>query len=236
VDSSKDNAMKLLDGSLGQLESMEASFNECFPYPTLSVASAEFSRSDIAASNDKVSKAVTTTLDSIFTVSQNVKTLETFLRLHIPKMEDGNNFGVSVQLSLLKELSDVEEAASKHVDDLFGYASARADALDKLKLPTSSVSITKSTGASTTDGKKEEKTSEATEEKENTDACTGPAYASRVAALVAIDTLYYSKAQRAFQAVLTLYMAALDFLDKNKDKLEKPKGAGGSHSGFASMY
>jgi hypothetical protein len=29
---------------------------------------------------------------------------------------------------------------------------------------------------------------------------------------------------------------SLDFMDKNKDKLEKPKGSGGSHSGYQSMY
>jgi hypothetical protein len=229
--------MKILDGSVGKLEAMEASFAEIFPYSTLSAASRDFASVDVTkATNEKVLKAVSMTLDSIYSVSQDVLSFETFLHLHIPKMEDGNNFGVSVQLAMLKLFSDLQEATSSRVDDLSSYASARADALEKLKLTSTSSTVTKSSANTTTDGKKEEKTTELTEEKKSSSDCTGPAYESRVAALVALDSLYYSKAQRAFQTVMTLYMAALDFMDKNKEKLVLPKGSGGSHSGFHSMY
>jgi hypothetical protein len=229
--------MKILEGSLKKLEAMEASFAEIFTYPTLSSASAAFSASDItASSNETVSKAVSQTLDAISSVYQDAQALETFLHLHIPKMEDGNNFGVTVQLTSLKQITELQEAASAKIDDLTGYANARADALEKLKLPASSVSITKSTALSTTDGKKEEKTSESTEEKENTNDSSGPAYESRLAALVAVDTLYFSKSQRAFQGVMSLYIAALDFMDKNKEKIEMPKGSGGALSSYQSMY
>jgi hypothetical protein len=123
-------------------------------------------------------------------------------------MEDGNNFGVSVQLSMLKELSDMQDAAGKAIDDLSGYANAHAESLSKLNLPSTSSSVTKSSSSTTTDGKKEEKNSESTEEKSSSSASSGPGFESRVAALVATDTLYYSKAQRAFQSIMTLYMAA----------------------------
>lgn len=215
---------------------MEASFAGAFPYPSLSAASADFGGSVNLASNDKVSKCVTLALDAMSSMSQDVQTLENFLHLHIPKMEDGNNFGVTVQLALLKELSDVQEAVTKNIDSLAGYASARADALEKLKLPSASKSISKSTSVTTTDGTKEDKVTESTEEKSNESPLSGPTYESRIAAIVAVDTLYYAKAQRALQSVMTLFIAALDFLEKNMDKLEKPKGSGGSHSGFHSMY
>ena len=215
---------------------METSFAAAFPYPSLSAASADFAGSVTIASNDKVSKCVSLALDALSSISQDSQALENFLRLHIPKMEDGNNFGVTVQLSLLKELADVQEAVAKHIDSLAGYAGARADALEKLKLPSSSKSVTKSSSITTTDGKKEDKVSETTEEKSSDSENSGPAYESRVASLVAVDTLYYSKAQRALQSVMTLYIASLDFMDKNMEKLEKPKGSGGSHSGFHSMY
>lgn len=169
-------------------------------------------------------------------ILSDARSVEVFIHLHIPKMEDGNNFGVSVQLSMLKQLSEIQEAAGKAIDDLSGYANARAESLSKLSLPSASTSVTKSNSSTTTDGKKEEKTSETTEEKKSSSESSGPAFESRVAALVETDTLYYSKAQRAFQSVMTLYMGALDFMDKNKDKLEMPKGSGGSHSGYASMY
>lgn len=200
--------MKILDGAINKLETMEATFSECFPYPSLSSASTDFKAIDPATeSNEKVAKAVSTSLDEIASVAQDVKAIEVFLHLHIPKMEDGNNFGVTVQLALLKQLSDLEEMASKKIDELSGYSSARADALDKLKLPSTSFSVTKSSSQSETDGKKEQKLSESTEEKKSSSDTTGPAFQTRAAALVATDTLYYSKAKQAFQSVMTLYMA-----------------------------
>lgn len=228
--------MKVLDGSVSKLDSIETSFAAAFPYPSLSAASSDFGGSVTMSSNDKVSKCVSLALDALASMSQDAQTLENFLHLHIPKMEDGNNFGVTVQLSLLKQLSDVQEAVTKNLDSLAGYASARADALEKLKLPSSSKSVTKSSSITTTDGKKEEKVSESTEEKSSENENAGVIYESRIAAVVAVDTLYYSRAQRALQSVMTLYIGSLDFMQKNMDKLEKPKGSGGSHSGFASMY
>jgi hypothetical protein len=225
-----------MDSSIAKLDSLETAFAGAFPYPSLSAASADFSGSVTMASNDKVSKGVSLALDSLSSMSQDAQTMENFLHLHIPKMEDGNNFGVTVQLSLLKELSDVQEAITKHIDSLAGYANARADALDKLKLPSSSKSVTKSSSVTTTDGTKEDKVSDSTEEKSSENETSGPGYESRVAAVVAVDTLYYSKAQRALQSVMTLFIASLDFMNKNMDKLEMPKGSGGSHQGFHSMY
>jgi urease gamma subunit len=136
----------------------------------------------------------------------------------------------------LKEITDLQEKAKSRIEELAGYANARADALEKLKLPSASSSVTKSVSTGTTDGKKEDKTSESTEDKTTTNDSSGVAYASRVAALIACDVLYYAKAQRAFQSIMTAYAGMLDFLDKNQEKLERPKGSGGSHSGFASMY
>mmetsp|Transcript_3370 Transcript_3370/g.7727 ORF Transcript_3370/g.7727 Transcript_3370/m.7727 type:complete len:245 (+) Transcript_3370:104-838(+) len=235
--SSKDKATKILDGAIAKLQGMEATFATCFPHATLSSASAEFKKLNVeSGSNEPVSKAVSMTIDEISAVSQDVRALEVFLNLHIPKMEDGNNFGVSVQLSMLKQLSEIQEAAGKAIDELSGYSNARAESLSKLNLPSVSSSVTKSTSSSTTDGKKEEKSSESKEEKKSSSDMTGPTFESRVAALIATDTQYYSKAQRAFQATMSTYMAVLDFMDKNKEKLEKPKGSGGSHSGYQSMY
>jgi len=236
-ESSKEKATKILDGAIAKLEAMEATLAANFPHVSLSAASAEFKKLNVeSGSNEPVSKAVSVTIDEISSVSQDARALEVFLNLHIPKMEDGNNFGVTVQLSMLKQLSEIQESAGKAIDELSGYYNARAESLSKLNLPSVSTSVTKSTSSSTTDGKKEEKSSESKEEKKSSSDMTGPTFESRVAALIATDTLYYSKAQRSFQAAMSTYMAVLDFMDKNKEKLEKPKGSGGSHSGYHSMY
>eukprot|EP00429_Kryptoperidinium_foliaceum_P050155 CAMPEP_0176125836 /NCGR_PEP_ID=MMETSP0120_2-20121206/63498_1 /TAXON_ID=160619 /ORGANISM="Kryptoperidinium foliaceum, Strain CCMP 1326" /LENGTH=242 /DNA_ID=CAMNT_0017460729 /DNA_START=55 /DNA_END=783 /DNA_ORIENTATION=+ len=234
-DAAKDSANKVLDSSMSKLSTLESSFVDAFPYPSLSAASADFVSSATSASNDQVSKCVSLALDALGSMSQDAQTLENFLHLHIPKMEDGNNFGVTVQLAALKQMTEMQEAVTKQVDSLSGYAGARADVLEKLKFPSASKTVSKSSSVTTTDGKKEEKVSESTDEKSE-EAVKGPAYESRVAAVVACDTLYYCKAQRALQSTMALYIAALDFMNKNMDKLEKPKGSGGSHSGFSSMY
>lgn len=230
--------MELLKGSVKTVEEMQALLPQIFPFPKLSDASASFGGSATSASNDAVSKAVTTTLDAVESLSDTCRTLEYFVQLHVPTIEDGGNFGVGVQLDLLKKLNDVQDAVSKNVDELCGYANARAEALSKLGLPSSSTSVTKTSSTSTTDDKKEDKTSETTEEKESSSPSSGPAYESRLAAVVAVDTLYYSKARKIFHQCLMSYVAAMDFMDKNQDKLLKPRsnngGMGGS--GYSSMY
>ena len=215
---------------------MQSTFAECFPYASPSAASAALSENDVKQpTNPAALKAVSATLDALATISTDVQQVATFINLHIPKMEDGNNFGVTVQLSLLKQISDLLEAIVKMRDDLSQYPASRAEALEKLKLPSSSSTTTKSTSSTTTDGKKEEKSSESTENKETVEDTSGPAYTCRIMALVSVDTLYYTKAQTAFSTTMSSYLSLLDFMDKNREKIEKPKGSGGSHSGYSSM-
>jgi len=123
----------------------------------------------------------------------------------------------------------MKEKANKSIEDLLEYEAKRASALEKL-LPSAQTSITKA--ATTTDGKKEEKQIEQTEEKSN--ASTGAAYESRVASVVAVDSLYYSKARGILSQTMISLIAVMDFVDKNKDKLTEPKGKSGG-SNF-SMY
>lgn len=139
-----------------------------------------------------------------------------------------------VQLDLVKKLGEMKETANKSTEALLCYESARADALGKLNLPSYTSSVTKSTSATTTDGKKEEKESESKEEKQSSSSSNGPAYESRVAAVVAVDTLYYSKASAILSQSIISVIGVMDFIDKNKEKLIEPKGNSGS-SNF-SMY
>lgn len=139
-----------------------------------------------------------------------------------------------VQLDLVKKLGEMKETVNKSTETLLGYESARADALGKLNLPSSTSSVTKSTSGTTTDGKREEKESESSEEKQTSSISTGPAYESRVAAVVAVDTLYYSKASGVLSQTIISLIAVMDFIDKNKGKLTEPRGTSGG-SNF-SMY
>ena len=128
----------------------------------------------------------------------------------------------------------MKETANKATEALLGYETARANALEKLNLPSSTSSVTKSTSATTTDGKKEEKESESREEKQSSSSSSGPAYESRVKAVVAVDTLYYAKSNGILSQTIISLIGVMDFLDKNKEKLMEPKGKSGG-SNF-SMY
>lgn len=233
-DDSETQAMELLGSSVARVEEMQKLYSTIFPYNKLSEASIDFKASATAAVNEKVALAVTATLDQVSEHSILLSKLDHFIILHVPKIEDGGNFGVGVQLDLVKKLGELVESANKSTEALLGYESARAEALSKLNLPSLSTSVTKSTSATTTDGTKEEKSSESKEEKQSASASTGPAYESRVASVVAVDTLYYSKARGILSQTIISLVAVMDFIDKNKEKLIEPKGKSGS-SNF-SMY
>jgi hypothetical protein len=98
--SSKEQALDLLEKSVAAIDEMQNTFPHLFPYSTLSDASAEFLASATASSNDKVAAAVTKTLDTLQAVSHTARTLEYFIQLHIPAIEDGGNFGVRVPVDV----------------------------------------------------------------------------------------------------------------------------------------
>merc|ERR1711915_613089 len=141
--------------------------------------------------------------------------------------EDGNNFGVTVQLAALKQLQDSSEALSKSLDELSKYYTARADAMDKLQLSSESSSETKK---EENDGN-ESKTTVTKETK----ISSGKQEYHRVRAVYAVDTQYYAHARKALRTVRSAYLANLDFILKNCDKIEAPKGNSGA-SNFSSMY
>jgi len=231
---SKSEAMELLYSSVARVEEMQKIYSELFHYDKLSVASNDFKEFATIATKEKVARAVTTTLDQVSTQCDLLNKLDYFITLHIPTIEDGGNFGVGVQLDLVKKLGEMKESANKSTEALLGYESARAGALDKLNLPSSTKSVTKSSCVTTTDGKKEEKESDSIEEKQTSSASTSPMYESRVAAVVAVDTLYFSTASRIFNQTIISLIGVMDFVDKNKEKLVEPKGNSGG-SNF-SMY
>lgn len=65
-----------------------------------------------------------------------VSTLKISISLRIPRMEDGNNFGVGVQEECLGELGSAEDTAFSHYDKLTKYFQLRAKLVSKvLKWP-----------------------------------------------------------------------------------------------------
>ncbi len=215
--------------------SFQSLLEKSFPYKTIADAQAAFStRID---HNDELWSAVIATQTVLSTAVANVQGLEHYIQMHIPKMEDGGNFGVTIQLQALKEMQDTREKWIKNVEELSKYASARADAMDKLGLPNAIQTETTTQSASQVVGGKEgdeQKTSTTTtQEKKTTSTVAANFY--RQQAVVGVDLYYYTLAQNAVASVRNGYLAILDFIEKNQDKLENPRGTSGGSS-YHSMY
>jgi len=242
------DAKAIMKSGASTLESLTSSL-AALPYTgnnSLSQAESAFvaklAAGDVEAANDAVDAAYTVTRDALAMGSQHTRVLERFVTLHVPQMEDGNNFGVTVQLMFSKLLSDEREKMDKAISNTSKYYASRADAIDKFShLPTSSVTQSKSTSTSSAKGGKDgdenkDSSSSSTEEKIST-SDGGKINIHRVKALAALDAQYYIDLVSALQSMTDGYFVILDNLQKNWDKLENPrgKGYGGYGSGGSSM-
>jgi len=150
---------------------------------------------------------------------------------------------VTVQLAVLKQISDAQEKLAKAVEDVSKYASSRADAVEKCKLPSSSQTQTTMTTKSDsqvegTEPKNSHTDSSSTEDKAtSTSKSTFAESKLRMDAVIACDVLYYSKVKNLFRTAMTEYVTALDFLEKNAMKVDAPRGSrDGGGSAYSSMY
>jgi hypothetical protein len=147
----------------------------------------------------------------------------------MPQMEDGNNFGVSVQMTVLKTMQDVTEKIEKKLEELPSYYSKRADAIEKLGLKTTTSSSTTTETASNStggkDGDESKKSNTTVNETKTTFSPTLPHY--RVHHVYAIDIQQYASLQSSLNYCISSYIVVLDNVMKNKSKLEMPKGSNG---------
>ena len=213
---------------------MVVSAAKYFPFATLTEASEAFkSQLDVNSAdnggNDTVSQALFAVRDEVAGAISNIATIERFIALSTPAMEDGNNFGVTVQMMVAKYAKEVREDLTKIIDSLPAYFDARAGAYEKMptvptKSSTSTNSSTTSSGGKDGDEKKESSSTSA-EEKKNLRTCM-----DRANHVVAIDVNYYFKIKAALGTLTDNYAVLIDNLNKNFDKISAPKGTGGSNS------
>lgn len=235
-------ALAVVEKGPSSLQTLQSTYQQHFPAEPLSSIQKKFNGGNVAK-NDAVASLVTATQDVTESILEDMVRVEQYIHLTIPKMEDGNNFGVTVQLTALKQITDSKDLLAKGLDELFKYSSARADALEKCKLPSQSTSTSTTQSESSSKGNTTEKgdatstsTSTAKEEKTTESVQSSPDLELRKLAVTAVDLSYYCKAKSLFQSALIAYMASLDFMEKNSEKIALPKGEKGSGSAFSSMY
>lgn len=86
--------------------------------------------------------------------------LKRWVRVQVPKIEDGNNFGVSVQLDTVKVIDQLAAPITKALDDLPSYFEKRAAAWDKISVKTSKETKSSTSTSKETGGKVRESVSE----------------------------------------------------------------------------
>lgn len=64
---------------------------------------------------------------------QILDSVKLYIELNIPRIEDGNNFGVSIQEDMIQELVRVEEGALQILDDISKYYNGRAKLVSKIQ-------------------------------------------------------------------------------------------------------
>jgi hypothetical protein len=165
--------------------------------------------------------------DLLATTISHIQLLERYIIVHVPKMEDGNNFGVTVQMTVSKALQETRTSLLSKMDSITTYYKDRADAVDKLGL----VKVTKTTSkvSSEIDSTKEEekKQSSTLSSDEKTVEVQDKVTPFRMMHLVAMDVAAFYKAKAGVEDSFNEFIMVLDNVEKNKSKLTTPKGSGG---------
>ena len=177
------------------------------------------------------------TRDILAASIEDITVINRYITMHFPAMEDGNNFGVSVQMVVAKHLKSIREGAVKRLETLPKYYSDRADALDKVGIKKTTESVTKTSTTSTSTGGKdgdENKTS-STEVSESKESGSSKPDATRIKHVVALDIYWYNEMRSSRTALVASYLTIFDNMEKNKEKITAPKGSGGSGISMA-MY
>ncbi|XP_076800085.1 proteasome activator complex subunit 3-like [Clavelina lepadiformis] len=86
----------------------------------------------IFGTNDYIIRLVERLKPEIVTLLEAVNTLRMWIILLIPKIEDGNNFGVEVQEETLGELKTVEQDLLSNQEEIASYFLSRAKVITQL--------------------------------------------------------------------------------------------------------
>jgi len=198
---------------------------------------AKFSGEPSTTSNAVVVDLLTRTQKELFMASSHYATIQAWLQLSVPMIEDGNNFGVGILLEGLKMVTDAKKEITDLMKDIPDYYKERAAAVEKVNASTStSTTETQSQGNDKTtkaEGAAEASEKASTNRVVETKNVTPTPSPDAVAHVAAIDVAWYLRLYGACDRARGLYASVADFLEKNHDKISAPKGSGG---GGLSMF
>jgi len=180
-------------------------------------------------SNAELAKLCTIARAEAMKCVNDLRAVERFITLHIPKVEDGNNFGVAIQLEMLKNVAERGKTLKSAIDALPTYRKDRAAAWGGVAPKTTTDASATKTSSNDDEVKagKEEKTSKAGASKTETTKTTSAApLEDAVAHIVDLDVARYIELAYLLETARDAYIFVGDALEKNKEKITKPKGDG----------
>ena len=218
-------AGKVLKEGPDKVKAYQALLKELYP-PSLSVSavSSQYSDPTLITKNALLEASMSKTLDALNDMTAALVVLEEYVTLNIPQMEDGNNFGVTVQLSAQQHLTQIQDDLVKDMEELLKYKATRADALEKCKLPSKATTVSttmsesESKGKTTKEGDQESRDNKSSKESKTTETgqTESPDVVLRAEAVQAVDVMYYGRAKAALRYGLIGFMNVLNFFDLSK--------------------
>lgn len=223
-----------------RVEGMQLLLDSKFSYTSLKDVESGFklllAKSDFNATENVEMSALMSTVRDELSQSLNVLlALKQWIRVQIPQIEDGNNFGVSVQLDVAKGIDELTGPVGKSLDELPGYFESRASAWEKISRKASKENKTSSSTSNET-GSKDGDSSKTANSTSTEEKVTDPPIVpdSRLH-LVALDVKWFTTFHRAVLGARNAMVLAGDMIEKNMEKMVRPKGTNTQGGGMYSF-
>lgn len=150
--------------------------------------------------------------------------LAQWIQLLVPKIADGNNFGVEVQKLAFVHIKESLATWQKHWDTLADYHSQRATAVEKVNDKVAKEKATSTTTTASVGGKDGDENKSVTTSSEKETATASAPVEDWVSNIVAVDVKWYFNLARTLEAVRDQYAVTYDIIEKNREKILLPRG------------
>jgi len=182
------------------------------------------------ASNPEVAGSLGVARDVLLRTVEDLSLVCTWLKLKVPKVSDGGNFGVAVVLEVVKTIEQKLDGLNKALDDLPSYFSERAGAVDKVVARTSTDTKESQSKSTTTGGKDGDENKGSTSQSEDKSTKKNEVLPDQLEHVVALDAKFFTIFKRDVELCLSAYLTCFDILEKNFTLLNAPRGDKGDSS------
>ncbi|CAM9762502.1 unnamed protein product [Pylaiella littoralis] len=223
-----------------RVEQMQLLLDGKFAYTSLTDVESAFKQllagsGGTATENADMTALLSSVRDEVAQTLNILLALKRWIQVQVPKIEDGNNFGVSVQLDVTKGIDGLTAPLATSLGELPGYFESRASAWDKIATKTSKESKTSTSESKETGGKDGDSSktsaSSSTEEK-SSESSASPDSSNH---LVALDIKWFVSLHHTLLRARDSLVCAADMIEKNMEKLLRPKGTNTQGGGMYSF-